>query len=103
MPEGATFWGVALKQTLLGASAFAIGVLLYRAFFYERARHRPFLAVGFVGIATELLLISELILRAPIIAAEWRSLLYLAALLCIAVGFLGDAVRTKHRNNGASG
>jgi hypothetical protein len=77
--------------------------LLYRAFFYERARHRPFLAVGFVGIATVLLLISEVILRAPLIAAEWRAWIYLVALLCTAVGFLGDAVRTKRRNNGASG
>jgi hypothetical protein len=63
MPEGTTFLGVVIKQVVLGASAFAIGVLLYRTLVFERRRRRPWL--------------------------------YLVALLCIAIGFLGDATRGK--------
>lgn len=99
MPEGTTFWGLAAKQALLGASAFAVGVLCYRAIFYERRRHRPFLAIGFLGMATVLLLIAERVMRSPLLPVTWRAWTYLVALLCIAVGFLGDALRGRHRES----
>jgi hypothetical protein len=95
MPEGTTFLGVVIKQVVLGASAFAIGVLLYRTLVFERRRRRPWLAMGFGGMAVALALIAELVVRAPLISAEWRTWLYLVALLCIAIGFLGDATRGK--------
>lgn len=98
MPEGTTFWGVVVKQVLLGASAFSTGVLLYRALFYERHRHRPFLAVGFTGVAIALSLIAELVVRAPLVDPDWRALLYVTALFLIGVGFLGDAMRDKTRD-----
>lgn len=86
-----------MKQTLLGASAFAVGVLLYRTAFFERRWRRPFLAVGFLGVAIVLVLIAEVVVRAPLINPNWRAVLYLVALLFIAVGFLGDVVRTRKK------
>ena len=95
IPEGTTFWGVAAKQCIVGASAFAAGVLLYRVFFFERSRHRPFLALGFLGIAVIIVLIGEAVVRLPLLNIEWRTVVYLLSLLAVAVGFLGDALRER--------
>ncbi len=97
IPEGTTWWGVALKQALVGASAFSCGVLVYRALVVEWKRRRPFLVTGLLGVVGALLLIGEVVVRAPIIRAEWRTYAYLVFLLMIFVGFLGDAIRQKHR------
>lgn len=97
IPEGTVFWGVLVKQALLGFSAFAAGVLFYRAIFFELRRHRPFLAIGLIGVMIELILISEVVVRAPLINPDWRALLYLAALIATGVGFLGDVIRERKR------
>lgn len=89
--------GVVFKQMILGASAFAVGVLLYRALFFERRRHRPYLALGLAGVATTLVLIAEIVVRAPLVSPSWRSVLYILGVSAIAVGFLGDAIRERHR------
>ena len=100
IPEGTTFWGVVLKQFLVGASAFAIGIMLYRTLFFERRRHRPFLATGFFGMAIALGLVAEAIIRSPLINPDFRALLYLVAMLMIFIGFTGDAVRQHRRDRG---
>lgn len=95
IPEGTHFWGVVVKQALLGLMAFAIGVSLYRAVFHERKRHRPFLATGFVGLALLLIPIAPVIVRAPLIDPTWQALVFTAGLVACGVGFLGDAIRDK--------
>lgn len=97
IPDGTVFWGVVLKQLILGLSAFSTGVLLYRAIIVERHRRRPFLVAGLLGVAVELLLISELVVRAPLVNPDWRAIAYLVGLVLIGVGFLGDAVRQRRR------
>ena len=91
------FWGVVAKQAILGASSFAVGVLFYRSLFFERRRHRPFLATGFAGVGLVILLVAEAVVRAPLIDPDWRILIYIAALIAITIGFIGDAVREKRR------
>lgn len=97
IPEGTVFWGVVIKQFILGATAFAAGVLLFRAIVTERKRRRPFLITGLVGVTGVLLLVGELVVRAPLINPEWRAIAYLICLLMIFVGFMGDAIRNKKR------
>lgn len=97
IPEGTVFWGVVLKQVILGTSAFAAGVLMYRSLFVERRRRRPFLIMGLIGIVGEIVLISELVVRAPLVNPDFRAILYVVFLLLIGVGFLGDAFRSKKR------
>ena len=99
IPEGTTFWGVAIKQCIIGASAFAAGVLLYRVIFFERHRQRPFLAIGFLGIAAIIVLIGEAVVRLPLLNVEWRTVVYLLALVAVAVGFLGDAIGEQKRRD----
>lgn len=96
MPE-TTFIGVALKQLLVGASAFAAGILIYRALVLERKRRRPFLSIGYASIVVIIALVAELIVKAPLINPEWRSILYLLALVGTFVGFTGDAIRQHKR------
>ena len=97
IPEGTAFWGVVLKQMILGASAFSAGVLMYRALFVERRRRRPFLICGLVGVVIEILLISELVVRAPLVNPDFRAILYVLGLILIGAGFLGDAFRSRKR------
>ena len=99
IPEGTTFWGVAAKQFVIGASAFAAGVLLYRVLFVERLRHRPFLALGLFGIAVIIVLIGEAVVHLPLLNIEWRTVVYLLSLIAVAVGFLGDALGERKRKD----
>ncbi len=97
IPEGTQFWGVVIKQFILGATAFSCGILLFRAVWTERRRRRPFLITGLLGVTGVLLLVGELVVRAPLINPEWRAIAYVLCLLMIFVGFMGDAIRNKHR------
>lgn len=97
MPPGTSYWGVVLKELLLGLSGFSIGVMLYRSLFFERRRHRPFLVAGFVGVALILGIIAELVVRAPLVNPELRAILYVVGVLLTGVGFLGDAIRSVRR------
>jgi uncharacterized membrane protein YoaK (UPF0700 family) len=93
IPEGTNFWGVVLKQVLLGFMAFTVGVSIYRAIYHERKRHHPFLVTAFLGIVLLMVPLAPLIIRAPIIDPTWQAIVFLTGLLLIGVGFLGDAIR----------
>ena len=97
MPDGTVFWGVVLKQIILGVTAFTIGVMLYRSLIFERRRHRPFLAIAFLSMVALLIPVSELVVRAPLIDPDWRALLYTGGVLGVGVGFLGDLIRERKR------
>jgi hypothetical protein len=97
IPEGTTFLGVVLKQLLVGASAFSVGIMLFRALFYERKRHRPFLSLGFASVAGLLVIIGELVVRAPFVDPDLRAILYFTFLVGATVGFAGDSVRGYRR------
>ena len=98
MPDGTVFWGVVLKQFLLGLMAFSVGVMLWRSLFFERRRHRPFLATAFAGVAALLVPVAELVVRAPLINPDWRAVLFTAGVAAAGIGFLGDAIREKRRD-----
>lgn len=91
------FVGHLVKNIILGGSAFAVGVLLYRALFYERYRRRPWLAIGFGGVIIVLALIGEAVANAPLIDFTWRAGLYVVGLAAITVGFLTDAFKARGR------
>jgi hypothetical protein len=93
IPEGTNFWGIIIKQVLIGFMAFAAGVSLYRALFHERKRHRPYLVAAFIGIVLLLVPLAPLIIRAPLINPTWQALVFAAGLMLVGVGFLGDAIR----------
>jgi hypothetical protein len=97
MPPETAYWGVVLKQLLLGLSAFSIGVMLYRSLFYERRRQRPFLATGYIGMALLLGVIAELVVRAPLVNPDARALLYTTGVALTGIGFLGDAIVGQRR------
>ena len=95
IPEGTMFWGVVLKQVLLGFSAFSAGVLIYRVLFFDRRYGRGWLAVGLIGVAGFILLIAKVVISAPLVNPTWEAIVYVICLVLIGIGFLGDALKAR--------
>jgi len=83
-----------MRNLILGASYFSVGVALYLAVMNSwNAMHGGRwtmwgYAMSRVGYAVVVSLVAELVLNAPSISATWRAVTYLAGLLLCAGGFI---------------
>lgn len=96
--------GEVLRDLILGLSGLAVGFMLYLAWLSFHSWWRDhgaafelYRALLLFGVSIMVLLITELIWRAPEIPFTWRSLLYAAASLCVVVGAAGMSVTYPQR------
>jgi hypothetical protein len=87
----------ALRDVILGLSAFVVGMCLYMdsrhliALVVERKTWQVWFVMIYAGVAIIVGLIAELLFNAPGVPLTWRTALYVTGLALIFVGMVGVA------------
>lgn len=96
-----------LKEIVLTATAFSIGTSLYSAWIHGRgARAQPwrwFYVLSRICYAIAFGLLLEALFKAPLIPADWRTVVFTVSVIGLAIGFIGAARHDHKQQNPTRG
>lgn len=95
-----------IKQIVLTALGFSIGVSLVSGWYHLRHTNPLHVKVAYVmarwGYAVAFGLLLEALTHAPVVQGTWRTWVFVVACVCVGLGFAGVAIE-DHKNKTVRG